>query len=133
MMTEFLEIVEKELDIKYPEYDIEFGYFEDYIVKNFPAILISPGVQNRKVASLSNKDTSLGFTITVIDQHIAEASKTEIKFCESLIDFFETNVEIKKNVVYANTSFSTVIQKKEEEDLNGVFLGKIKIDTQLRR
>lgn len=132
MMTDFLEIVEKELAKKYPEHDVEFGYLEDYIVRKLPAILVSPGTQNRKTASLSNRDTILGFNITIIDQHIAEASKSEIKLCESLIDFFETNAEIKKNIVYADTSFTTEIQK-EEEDLNGTFFGKIKINTQLRR
>ncbi len=132
MQTEFLGIVEKELVAKYTEHDVEFGFLEDYIVRNLPVILISPGTQNRKTASLSNKDTTLGFSITIIDQHIAEASKSEIKLCESLIDFFETNTEIKKNIVYADTSFTASIER-EEEDLNGTFFGKIKINTQLRR
>ncbi len=115
MMTEFLELLESELKARYQDSEVEFGYLEDYIVGKLPALLISPGTQNRKTASLSNKDTMLSFSITVIDQHIPQATKSEIQFCESVIQFFENNVEIKKNIVYADSNFT--IEIKKEEDL----------------
>ncbi|MGL6101113.1 MAG: hypothetical protein ACRC0G_16005 [Fusobacteriaceae bacterium] len=132
MMTEFLELLESELKARYRDSEVEFGYLEDYIIGKLPALLISPGTQNRKTASLSNKDTMLSFSITVVDQHVPQATKSEIQFCESVIQFFENNVEIKKNIVYADSAFAIEI-KKEEEDINGIFLGKIKVNTQLRR
>lgn len=131
-MTEFLEVIEKELLDEYPKCGVEFGYIEDYIISTLPAILISPGTQSRKTSALNSKETNLNFSITIIDQHEPRASKEEVKLCEELISFIENNIEIKKRVVFMDSSFSTEI-RKDEEDMNGTFFGKIKINTQLRR
>lgn len=131
-MTEFLRLLESELKKEYPSYGIEISFMEDYIPGRLPAVVISPGVKDRRMATLSERSTSVSFSITVIEQHVPELTMQEVEMCENIISYIENNIEIMRAVISINSSLSTSIEKLED-DLNGTFFGKIKINTQLRR
>lgn len=132
MMMEFLEILKIELRKEFPPYEIEIGALEDGLIGRLPSILIVPGNQSRLTSGISNRDTNVGFTINVFEQHIPEILAEEISMCEEIIKVLEENLIIKNEIVKIDTNLNYSIQK-EEDDLNGIFIGKINVSSQLCR
>lgn len=131
-MTELMKLIEDELKKEYPSTDISIGYLEDFYPSVLPAILIVPGTMDKQMVNLNGHTRKVSLSIEYFEQHIPSLSLEEIEACEKLISFIENNTEVQRKVVYINSNLSTDIEK-EGDDLNGIFRGKIKINTQLRR
>lgn len=131
-MINFLEVLKKEIEEKHTIKEVNIGFQEDDIAGVLPAILITPGGMSKANKTLAGMDKKIEFNIYYFDIHNQKSSIEEIKEVEKLLNFIENNVVITSKIINLNSHLTIEIEK-EEEEMNGIFIGKIKIITQLRR
>lgn len=131
-MIAFAEIIKDRLEINFAEYQVDIGFKDDYIPGKLPGVLIVPKSQDKGLVSLNGVGKKANLIIYFFDQHNQDATVQEVKACDEIIKYLETDVEIVSKYIRLNTNLNVDVQK-EEEDLNGIFIGTISINADLRR
>lgn len=131
-MITFAEIIKDRLEKNFAEYQVDIGFKEDYIPGKLPGVLITPKSQIKNIRSLNGIGKKVNLIIYFFDQHNPVTTAQEIKACEEIIELLETDDEIISKYIDLSTNLNVDIQK-EEEELNGIFIGTISVNTDLRR
>lgn len=131
-MIAFAEIIKDRLETNFAEYQVDIGFKDDYIPGKLPGVLIVPKSQDKGLVSLNGVGKKANLIIYFFDQHNQDATVQEVKACDEIIKYLETDVEIVSKYIRLNTNLNVDVQK-EEEDLNGIFIGTISINADLRR
>lgn len=131
-MIAFAEIIKDRLETNFAEYQVDIGFKDDYIPGKLPGVLIVPKSQDKGLVSLNGVGKKANLIIYFFDQHNQAATVQEVKACDEIIKYLETDVEIVSKYIRLNTNLNVDVQK-EEEDLNGIFIGTISVNADLRR
>lgn len=131
-MITFAEVIKDRIEEKYPEYQVDVGFKEDYIPGKFPGVLIVPRSQTKSLRSLNGVGKKVNLIIYFFDPHNPNMSIQEIKNCEEIVNYLETDSEIISKYIDLNTNLNVEIEK-EEDELNGIFVGTISVNADLRR
>lgn len=131
-MITFAEIIKERLEKNFAEYQVDIGFKEDYIPGKLPGVLITPKSQVKNIRSLNGIGKKVNLIIYFFDQHNPVTTIQEVKACEEIIKTLETDGEIVAKYIDLSTNLNVDIQK-EEEDLNGIFIGTISVNADLRR
>ncbi|MEG1339046.1 hypothetical protein [Cetobacterium sp.] len=131
-MITFAEIIKNRLEKNFAEYQVDIGFKEDYIPGKLPGVLITPKSQVKSIRSLNGIGKKVNLIIYFFDQHNPDTTVQEINACEEIVKTLETDGEIVAKYIDLSTNLNVEVQK-EEEELNGVFIGIISINADLRR
>lgn len=131
-MITFAEIIKDRVEKNFSEYQVDIGFKEDYIPGKLPGVLITPKTQIKSLKSLNGIGEKVNLIISFFDQHGTNATVQEIKACEEIINYLETDREIVAKYIDLTTNLNVEVLK-EEEELNGIFVGTISINADLRR
>ncbi|MEG0398237.1 MAG: hypothetical protein RR656_04035 [Cetobacterium sp.] len=131
-MITFAEIIKNRLEKNFAEYQVDIGFKEDYIPGKLPGVLITPKSQVKSIRSLNGIGKKVNLIIYFFDQHNPDTTVQEINTCEEIVKTLETDGEIVAKYIDLSTNLNVEVQK-EEEELNGVFIGIISINADLRR
>lgn len=131
-MIAFAEIIKDRLEINFAEYQVDIGFKDDYIPGKLPGVLIVPKSQDKGLVSLNGIGKKVNLIIYFFDQHNPTTTVQEVKSCEEIVKLLETDGEIVAKYIDLSTNLNVDVQK-EEEDLNGIFIGTISVNADLRR
>lgn len=131
-MITFAEIIKERLEKNFAEYQVDIGFKEDYIPGKLPGVLITPKSQIKDIVSLNGIGKKVNLIIYFFDQHNPATSIQEVKACEEIVKHLEIDGEIVAKYIGLSTNLNVDIQK-EEENLNGIFIGTISVNADLRR
>lgn len=131
-MITFAETIKDRIEKNFAEYQVDVGFKEDYIPGKMPGVLITPRSQNKSFVSLNGVGKKVNLIIYFFDQHEPNSTIQEVKACEDLINLLETDEEIRAKYINLSTNLNVDVEK-DDEDLNGIFVGTISINSDLRR
>ncbi|WP_432204439.1 hypothetical protein ACQ9ZF_05115 [Cetobacterium somerae] len=131
-MITFAETIKDRIEKNFAEYQVDVGFKEDYIPGKMPGVLITPRSQNKSFVSLNGVGKKVNLIIYFFDQHEPNSTVQEVEACEYLINLLETDEEIRAKYINLSTNLNVDVEK-DDEDLNGIFVGTISINSDLRR